>query len=93
MVIAEALGNWFSIRFLNTFHKQGFRYLVCPQIFGGKSEYFGAVSVSCQERQTITLFMQCSQLNIVGLSADNEELTLKIIDLNGKEIKKDILTL
>lgn len=61
--------------------------------FDGAFEYFGPVAVSCQEQQVITVVVQGSQLNIVGLSANNEALTLKIFDLNGKEIKKDVLTL
>lgn len=59
--------------------------------FDGASEYFGPVAVSCQEQQAITILVQGSQLNIVGLSANNEALTLKIFDLNGKELRKEII--
>lgn len=59
--------------------------------FDGAFEYFGPVAVSCQEQQAITIVVQGSQLNIGGLSANNEALTLKIFDLNGKELRKEII--
>jgi len=59
--------------------------------FDGASEYFGPVAVSCQDQQAITILVHGSQLNIVGLSVNNEVLTLKIFDLNGKELRKEII--
>lgn len=59
--------------------------------FDGAFEYFGPVAVSCQEQQAITIVVQGFQLNIGGLSANNEALTLKIFDLNGKELRKEII--
>ncbi len=82
--------------FIDSEKSNGDNYYRLNQVdVDGKNEYFGPITVSCEQNDKITTYPNPSkgEFNLVIHSQSNEQITLKLTDGNGKVLSTKILEL